>query len=383
MREKRRNRAAQKQNTPATIKEGFDLPFFVFVILLLSVGLVMLFSASHANAFDRFGDSYYFIKQQAKWAILGLVGMFVATYVCTPAFLKKMALPALGISIVLLALVPIIGVTKNGAKRWLGVGDLTFQPSEIAKVAVILAFAYLMSNNQKKMNTFRGGILPYGIILVVVCGLIAVEKHISATVLTFAVGIIMMVAGGSNLVWLCSFGAAGVAGVVGIILNSSYAMQRVKVWLDPFIDPRGDGFQNIQSLYAIGSGGFFGLGLGKSRQKYMYIPEPQNDFIFAIACEELGFLGALIIISLFALLIWRGFVIAFRAPDRFSALVVVGIISKVAIQTVLNIAVVTNLVPNTGIPLPFFSYGGTALLIQLCEMGVVLAISRYSRLRRS
>ena len=233
------------------------------------------------------------------------------------------------------------------------------------------------------MSTFRGGILPYGIILLVVCGLIAVEKHISATVLTFAVGIIMMVAGGSNLAWLFSFSAAGVAGVVGIILSSSYAMQRVKVWLDPFIDPQGDGFQNIQSLYAIGSGGFFGLGLGKSRQKYMYIPEPQNDFIFAIACEELGFLGALIIISLFALLIWRGFVIAFRAPDRFSALVVVGIISKVAIQTVLNIAVVTNLVPNTGISLPFFSYGGTALLIQLCEMGVVLAISRYSRLRRS
>ena len=212
------------------------------------------------------------------------------------------------------------------------------------------------------------------------CGLIALEKHISATVLLFAIGAVLMFVGGVDWRWFVGFGAAGVLSALGIIAISDYAMARVRVWLDPFSAPLGDGFQTIQSLYAIGSGGLFGLGIGKSRQKYLYIPEPQNDFIFSIVCEELGFIGACIIILLFILLIWRGFTIAFKAPDRFSALVVTGITAQVAIQTILNIAVVSNLVPNTGISLPFFSAGGTSLIMLMFEMGIVLSVSRRAKL---
>lgn len=360
-------------------KSAIDLPFLVMVLLLSMMGLVMVFSASHAAAYYRFKDSYYFIRSQALWVALGLVVLFITAKLATPKLMKVMAMPSLAIAIGLLALVPFIGVTLNDAKRWLQFGPITIQPSEIAKVAVVLAFAYMITRSGDKIRTFRYGILPYACILLVIGGLLAKQPHISATVLIFAIGAAMLLVGGVPLGWFVAAIGAAVPLLFLVIRMTGHGMSRIELWLNPYADPLGKGYQTIQSLYAVGSGGLFGLGLGKSRQKYLYIPEPQNDFIFAIVCEELGFIGAMIIILLFVALVWRGFVIAFRAPDRFSALVVVGIMVKVGLQTMLNIAVVTNTIPNTGVSLPFFSSGGSAMVVQLFEMGLVLAISRYSR----
>jgi len=384
----KKRRIKSKQNTVTEQrfeynKSLIDLPFLIIVVILLFAGLIVMFSASHANAFYRYGDSFYFIKKQFGFAIIGLIAMAVTTKIVTPKLLYRFAMPVLYVSLFLLALVPIIGTKINDAKRWIYIGPVSIQPSEIAKIGVILSFAYLISKNQRRMKTFTYGILPYGIILAIIAGLLYLQPHISATVITIGIGAIMMIVGGCNFGWLLGFGVVAVIGLVGIILGTGHGMTRIKVWLDPFVDPLNKGFQTIQSLYAVGSGGLFGLGLGKSRQKYLYIPEPQNDFVFAIAAEELGFVGAVIIVLLFALLIWRGFVIALRAPDKFTALVIVGLTSKVALQSLLNIAVVINLVPNTGISLPFFSYGGTALTLQLIEMGIVLALSKYSRVSKS
>lgn len=360
-------------------KSAIDLPFLVMVLLLSMMGLVMVFSASHAAAYYRFKDSYYFIRSQALWVALGLVVLFITAKLATPKLMKVMAMPSLAIAIGLLALVPFIGVTLNDAKRWLKFGPITIQPSELAKVAVVLAFAYMITRSGDKIRTFRYGILPYACILLVIGGLLAKQPHISATVLIFAIGAAMLLVGGVPLGWFVAAIGAAVPLLFLVIRMTGHGMSRIELWLNPYADPLGKGYQTIQSLYAVGSGGLFGLGLGKSRQKYLYIPEPQNDFIFAIVCEELGFIGAMIIILLFVALVWRGFVIAFRAPDRFSALVVVGIMVKVGLQTMLNIAVVTNTIPNTGVSLPFFSSGGSAMVVQLFEMGLVLAISRYSR----
>ncbi len=355
---------------------GIDLPFFIFVMLLVSSGLVMQFSASSANAYFRFGDSYYYIQQQMLWVALGVVAMLATSMLLTKKLLEFSVIPAFIFSMVTLVLVLVIGSARGEAQRWL----FGFQPSEVAKLSITLCMAALCTRQQKVMHTFKGGLLPCGALLLLFSGLVALENHVSATVLIFAIGFAVMFVGGINLGYVIGFGAAGVAGVAGIIAMSDYAFRRIEIWLDPFVDPLGSGFQTIQSLYAIGSGGIFGLGIGQSRQKYMYIPEPQNDFIFAIWCEELGFVGAIVVILMFSLLIWRGFVIAFKARDRFSSLVVVGIMSQVAIQTILNIGVVTNTIPNTGISLPFFSYGGTSMLMILFEMGIVLSISRRSRL---
>jgi cell division protein FtsW len=368
------------KNSKLEQDNGIDLPFFVLVMLLCSAGLVMVFSASHANAYYRFGDSYYFIRHQLKFFLLGVVIMLGTAKLLTVKLLRLAVIPAFAFSMItlVLVLIPGIGTEKNGAQRWL----FGFQPSEVAKLALILSMAALMVKLQKTMHTFSKGLVPCTGLLALFCGLVALEKHISATVLLFAIGGVMMFIGGIRIAYIVAAGTMGVGGIVGIIAVSSYAMDRIKVWLDPFIDPLGDGFQTIQSLYAIGSGGLFGLGIGNSRQKYLYIPEPQNDFIFSIACEELGLVGAIFIVLLFALLVWRGFTIALRAPDRFSGLVVAGITVQVAIQAILNIAVVTNLVPNTGISLPFFSAGGTSLVMLLFEMGIVLAVSRRCRLRK-
>ena len=371
------SRAAGRILPLKTKTAEMDLPFFVLVMLLVSIGLVMVFSASSANAYYRFGDSYYFIRSQLLWAVVGTVVMLLTARFLTPKLLQMSVLPAFVFSITALVLVLTpLGTVRNGAQRWL----FGFQPSEVAKLAIILCMSWLLCRQRKEIHTFKGGLLPCGALLMLFCGLIALEKHISATVLVFAIGAVLMFAGGVDWRWFVGFGAAGVLSVLGIIFVSDYAMARVRVWLDPFSDPLGDGFQTIQSLYAIGSGGLFGLGIGKSRQKYLYIPEPQNDFIFSIVCEELGFIGACIIILLFVLLIWRGFTIAFKAPDRFSAFVVTGITAQVAIQTILNIAVVSNLVPNTGISLPFFSAGGTSLIMLMFEMGIVLSVSRRAKL---
>ncbi len=360
---------------------SIDLVFLILVLCLLAFGLIMVASASYVSALYKYGDSYHFIKRQLLFAVLGVALMLIV-----PRFdyhqIRRYSLALLVISAVLLILVliPGIGIEVNGARRWLGSGVARFQPSEIGKLAIIVSFASYMSANYRRMKEFKVGILIPAGVLMTVCGLVAVETHISGAVLIFAVGVVMMFVGGVNLKWFLSIGLTGAVGLAGFALLTPYARVRIHTWLHPFEDVQGDAYQTVQSLYAIGSGGLLGLGLGQSRQKYLYIPEPQNDYIFSIICEELGFIGAMMVIVLFILLIWRGFVIAYHAKDKFGSLLVVGIISRVALQTILNIAVVTNAIPPTGISLPFFSYGGTALTMLLIEMGIVLAVSRYSRM---
>ncbi len=356
-----------------------DTLFLVLVLTLLAVGLVMVFSASFVWGFYRNdGDSYYYIKRQLIFAGIGLVAMFVVSHI-NYNVLRLFAYVFYVVSIGLLIVALFVG--RGDVNRWIVVFGITVQPSEVAKLGTIMALSLYMSVNYNKMKTFLYGfVIPMGIIGVPAV-LTLIEPHLSGAILIASVGVVLMIVAGTRLRILLPVGLAGVgAGVLFLLKRGNYMTDRLKIWLDPFSDPLGDGFQTIQGLYAIGSGGLFGLGLGRSRQKYLYIPEPQNDFIFAIVCEELGFVGALIIIALFVILIYRGYKIALSAPDKFGFFLVTGIITRVAIQTALNIAVVTNTLPNTGISLPFFSYGGTSILILLFEMGIVLSVSRYSRL---
>ena len=356
-----------------------DLPFLVLVLALVAFGLVMLFSASYAVALYRRGDAYAYIRPQLLYAALGLAAMWLASRVDYHLY-HKLAWPVLGVSLVLLTVV-LFMPEYNGCKRWLvipGVG--TLQPSEIAKFAVVLAFAHIISLNASRMGSFAVGVLPFGLVLGAVAVLMLLEPHLSGTLLILGIGAVLMFVGGTALRWfiLAGAGAVGAVGAAVAVMPGlvPYAASRLASWLDPFADPLGDGHQTIQSLYAIGSGGATGLGLGNSRQKHLFVPEPQNDFIFSIVCEELGFVGALAVIALFVLLLLRGVTLAARAPDRFGGLLVVGFVVQVAMQAALNIAVVTNTIPNTGISLPFFSSGGTSLMMLLGEMGIVLSVSR-------
>ena len=355
-----------------------DLPFLVLVLALVAFGLVMLFSASYAVALYRRGDPYAYIRPQLLYAALGLGAMWLASRVDYHLY-HKLAWPVLGVSLVLLTAV-LFMPEYNGCKRWLvipGVG--TLQPSEIAKFAVVLAFAHIISLNASRMGSFAVGVLPFGLVLGAVAVLMLLEPHLSGTLLILGIGAVLMFVGGTALKWflLAGGGAVAVGAAVAVLPDLvPYAASRLASWLDPFADPLGDGHQTIQSLYAIGSGGATGLGLGNSRQKHLFVPEPQNDFIFSIVCEELGFVGALAVVALFVLLLLRGMALAERAPDRFGGLLVVGFVVQVAMQAALNIAVVTNTIPNTGISLPFFSSGGTSLMMLLGEMGIVLSVSR-------
>lgn len=360
-----------------------DMPFLLLTLLLTGVGLVMLFSASFPAAYYAEGDAAYYFKRQLIFALLGLAAMFVVSRINYQRW-RGMARMLLGLSIALLVLViiPGVGITINGATRWLGFGEvLTFQPSEIAKLGVIVFFADSISKKREKMLTWRYGIFPYVAILGVVAILMLAEPHLSGAILIVGTGAIMMAVGGIQG-WLIGAGVGGV-GVAAVLFIKAveagiinYNADRILLWRDPWSDASDAGYQICQSLIAIGSGGLLGVGLGKSRQKFLYLPERHNDCIFAIVCEELGLIGACIIMLIFVLLIIRGFWIALHARDRFGALLVVGITTQVALQTFLNIAVVTGLIPATGISLPFFSYGGTALALQLVEMGVVLSVSR-------
>ena len=313
---------------------------------------------------------------------MGIAAMFLIRKINYQWF-RKFARPLLYLSVVLLILVAIpgIGIMRNNARRWLGFGDLfTFQPSEIAKLAVVLYFSDSISKKKDKMRTTRYGIVPYLVILGVLAVLMMLEPHLSGTVLILSAGAALMLVGGINWVWVgAAVGFAG--GVAALMLTGviSYGQSRIAMWQNPFIDARGKGYQLSQSLISIGSGGLLGVGLGKSRQKFLYLPEEHNDFIFAIICEELGLIGAGIIMLLFAALILRGYWIALHARDRFGCLLVVGVTTLIAMQVFLNIGVVTGLLPTTGISLPFFSYGGTALSIQLAEMGIVLSVSRQMK----
>lgn len=366
-------------------KSGIDISFLVLVLLLLVVGLVTMFSASYVNAYYVYGDSFEFISKQLIFAVAGVVAMLVIAHV-DYHILHKLMIPIFIVTLILLTVV-LFMPELNGARRWIIVKGLgTFQPSELAKFTTVLLFAHFIAIYYNKMKTFRYGILPFMIILAILAGMVILEKHLSGTIIIVMIAFIMMIIGGTRLRYLFIPGGVAVAGVACLFLFTNlldHAKLRLQYWLDPFSDITDKTFQTYQSLLAIGSGGLMGAGLGNSKQKFLYIPEPQNDFVFSIACEELGFIGATFIIILFVLLVWRGFVIAMRSPDKFGAMLAVGITVQVGVQALLNIAVVTNTIPNTGISLPFFSAGGSSLMMLLMEMGVILSVSRYSMMEKT
>ena len=372
-----------------------SLSFFAYVMILLVVGIVMMSSASYAWAYSEHGgDGLYYAKNQAKNAIIGFVAMIFFMKMDYHNF-KNLKLPVLKklniagllyiIGGILLIAVLLIGNDEGGsmgARRWIDIGPLNLQPSEVAKLALIIFFAYSMERDGQKRNTFTTGIIKYAVILGVYVLLIALEKHISGIILIGTIAVAMILCGGVNKKHFLALGAGALGFAIAYIswqaqVPGSYVAVRIKSWQNPFADKLGDTWQTANSLIAIGSGGLFGLGLGNSRQKYLYLPETKNDFVFPIVCEELGFVGALAIIIVFFLLIVEGYSIAVRCKDRFGMLIAVGITTQIGIQTVLNLAVVSNLIPNTGISLPFFSYGGTALIMQLAEMGIMLNISQH------
>ena len=371
------NRRAAKRRSGDTI----DFPFLVILLTLLAVGLVMLYSASSAQSMYDTGytDSTRYLQKQLFCALLGLVSLWVLSRI--PADLwYKLAWPLYWVSIGLLLCVLLFGQSVNGAKRWINIAGLQFQPSEVAKFTLILLFAKLTRGFGTAAREFRYGVLGFGAALLGILFPLALEKHLSAILLMGMVAVVMMFVAGTHPKWLLAGAAAAAIFVFVYISLMGYAGDRVTAWLHPEEDPADTGYQILQSLYAIGSGGLFGLGFGKSRQKYLYLPFQYNDYIFAIICEELGLVGALLIIALFAALILRGYWIALRASDRFSTVLGAGLITLIAIQTVLNLGVVTNLLPSTGIALPFFSYGGTALAVNLSQMGILLSISRQRNL---
>ncbi len=360
-----------------------DRPLLLLIFLLVGLGLLCLFSASYATAYDsKDGNSTFYIFRQAIFAVGGSAAMLVLSR-RNYHKLHYLAIPSLILAVAVMATIKVPGlknmwVTINQATRWIKIPLAgTFQPSELAKIAVILCFSSLATiYGKKKMHTLRYGILPFMGIIAVFAVEMYWEKHLSGTALIAAIGMVIIFIGGANIFWF-GLGGVGVAAAgIWYIKSHEYAMTRIRVWLDPFLDYRGKGWQGAQSQIAIGSGGLWGLGLGQSRQKHLYLPEPANDFIFSVWCEEMGFVGAVLLVVLFAALIWRGYYIALHCPDKFGTLLAAGITTQIAVQTILNLCVVTGLLPVTGASLPFFSYGGTALLIQLAEMGILLAISR-------
>ena len=393
---------ARKLKRDLTVEEQLargplDLPFLMLVLLLTAIGVIMMFSASYADALYNMDDPTYYLMRQGLFAIGGVVIMYFMSKINYQT-LRWLSVFALVGSIILLVMVKIpgIGASGGGANRWIrAIGPLPrWQPSEAAKLGVILYFSARLSkrNTEKKRHfnkrTYSGHFLelldrigflelvPYGVVLVIIAGLLLLQPHLSATILILAIGASILFAAGIRMGWFVAGGAFMTAALWLVVNTTDYMSDRIAIWKNPWTDTQGDGYQIVQSLYAIGSGGLLGLGIGNSRQKFLYLPELQNDYVFPIVCEELGFIGAAMILLLFALLIIRGYWLALHARDRFGALLIVGITTQVAVQVFLNIGVVTNLIPPTGISLPFFSYGGTALVIQLVEMGIVLSVSR-------
>lgn len=379
------NKAVRRKKKGIVQSGRLDITFLSFVLILVTVGLVMLFSSSFAYSLEYYGNSYKFISRQAGFAVAGVALMLIVSKI-DYHFWRKFSWLVYGVVLVmlvaLLAMPPM--VSGMDVKRWIVIGPLNFQPSELAKFAIVLLFSTLISANYKMMKDLKFiGFLV--LLLGATCGLVVLEPHLSATVLLLSIGIVLMIVGGLQKRYIIGGAGAGVGLLLLAIFSGviSYGSDRIKYWLDPWLDPKGKGFQTIQSLLAIGSGGILGRGIGQSRQKYLWVPEPHNDFIFAIVCEELGLIGAILIIVLFALLVWRGFTIAMRSPDKFGSLLAIGLTFQVGLQAMLNIWVVTNTIPNTGISLPFFSYGGTSLMILLAEMGIVLSVSRSSNIEKT
>lgn len=362
-----------------------DTKFFLLVVILLVIGLIALFSASYINAINKYENEYYYIGRQLKYVLLGLTLMFIASRVNYRVY-KDMSFFFMTVAFSFLVLV-LFFHGPGDFKRWLVIGGHNvFQPSELAKIALIMYCAWSMDRRKKAICSDWKMMFLYMIVVGVMCGLIALEKHVSATILVGLLGIAMTYLGGIDRKWYPLVIACIVGGAVLMVVfrdkMPAYAAERIIAWLDKSYDPGDAHWQTNNSLYAIGSGGLFGVGLGNSRQKHMYVSEPQNDFIFAIFCEEMGLVGALVVIVLFVLLVKRAFDIAMRTKDTFASLLVMGIAVQVGLQAALNIAVVTDLIPNTGISLPFFSYGGTSLCFLLIEVGMVLSVSRSAKIEK-
>lgn len=361
-----------------------DISFFFLVIILQTIGLIMLFSASYVTALQEEGNSLFYVIRQSAFAIAGLIAMIIASYIDYHFWRKMKWLIYIGGMVCMVGALFFDGVA--GARRWVYIGPISFQPSEIMKFSIAILCAHLIAANYKRMKQIKYGFLPFWIILLPVLGLMVLQRHLSGLVLILLIACTMMFIGGTRLRWFFALGGVGAAGLLALIMikgfgeTFGYVETRLESWLDPLSGSiQGAKWQTAQGLFAIGSGGLFGVGLGNSTQKHLYVSEPQNDMIFSIVCEELGFVGAVVIILLFVLLIYSGFSIAMRAPDKFGCMLAIGLTAQVGWQALLNIAVVTNSIPNTGISLPFFSAGGTALTMLLAQMGVILNISRYCR----
>ena len=360
------------------LNNPIDFTLLITIILLIGIGLVMVLSASSPSALAISGDSYKYFNKQLLFAVLGVIAMMAISKI-DYRFYQKFYKHAWWLSAALLVAVKLIGKNVNGAQRWIYITEtLSFQPSEIVKFLVIVFYAGILVKNRDDLPYFWKGLVKHICMVAPLIALLILEPHFSASIVIVGIVCIMMIVAGCNFSQFAVGGGVGIPAIVLLIVKSPYRLKRVVSFLDPWKDATDTGWQVIQSLYAIGSGGLFGVGLGDSKQKYLYIPEPHNDFIFSIIGEELGFVGCTVIIVLFAIFIWRGILIAMRAPDMFGSLVAVGITALVGIQVIINIAVVTSSMPATGMPLPFFSYGGTALFILLCQMGVLLNISRAS-----
>jgi cell division protein FtsW len=361
-------------------KTNPDFILVVATLSLLTVGIIMVYSASAVWASYKFDDSFFFAKRQLLFAGLGVVAMFVIMNIdyWTWRTWSKVILISCFI-LLIIVLIPGVGLVRGGARSWLGVGAFSIQPSEFMKLAMIAFLAKYLSENQKKITSFKFGLLPSLSLVFLAFGLIMLQPDLGTGAVMVGTCIVMIYTAGAKISHFVGLGLLGVAGFAGLILSAPYRIKRITAFLNPWEDPLGSGFQIIQSLYAIGPGGLLGLGLGQSRQKFYYLPEPQTDFIFAILAEELGFIGGTFVILLFVLLLWRGIRVSLGAPDLFGTFLGVGIIAMIAIQVIINIGVVTGLMPVTGITLPFLSYGGSSLTLMLMAVGVLLNISRHAR----
>lgn len=364
-------------------RKPFDFLIFMTVLILLAFGLVMVFSASAPTAENQYHDVYRVIKSQLLFAVIGIAAMLLAANYDYKK-LAKFAAILLIVSIVFLIMVRIPGIGREtkGTWRWIYIGTFNFQPSEIAKFSIILFFAYSLSKRKEQLNTFFKGFLPYLLLMGVFAGLLLLEPHLSGTIIILSVATVILFSAGAKIRHFFILIVPAVVGLATVVTFTDYMNDRIESFIDPWKDLQGNGWQIVQSLYAIGSGGIFGRGLGRSMQKFLYIPEPQNDYIFAILAEELGFIGVLAVLFLFLIFIWRGVKVAINAPDTFGSLLAIGITSLIAVQSLFNVAVVSKAVPATGVSLPFFSSGGSALVLFLAEVGVLLNISRYSNYER-
>ncbi len=365
-------------------KKPFDFLLFATILVLLSLGLVMVFSASAPAAEKYQNDIYYFIKKQLGFALIGMIAMLLAANYDYHKYGRKSVLLLMGSAIIFMiaVLIPGIGREINGSRRWIYFGSIPFQPSEYTKLAIIIFFSYFLSKRKKPLKSFISDLMPYLFVIGIISLLLLLEPHLSATIIMISLTMIILFVAGARIRHFVLLAAPVAALLVAVISFTDYMTTRINTWLNPWIDPQGDGYQTIQSLYAIGSGGLFGRGLGQSMQKFLYVPEPQNDYIFSILAEELGFVGVAAVLLLFMIFIWRGIKIAVHAPDTYGSLIAIGITALIAVQSLFNVAVVTNSIPPTGVSLPFFSSGGSSLVFFMVEAGILLNVSRYSNYER-